>query len=99
MGMQDADDLYALPLLPIDHQMRAAGMNPYGGRELVPFPGHFREAGKQIEQSKQTIRVAVRLLNTPRVGTVLPDPRKIFLGNGPNGPTVICWHVGRAFGP
>ena len=49
MGMQDADDLDPLPFLPIDHQMRPAGMDAHRRREFLSRVGHLGKLRQQVE--------------------------------------------------
>ena len=52
MAVQNADDLDSLICLPIDHQVRATGMNPNRWRKLGSLTGDFRELNQEIEEQE-----------------------------------------------
>lgn len=65
MAVQDADDLYPLICLPIDHQMRATGMDPHCGRELGALTGDLRELDQKIKEREEAVGIALCLFDTP----------------------------------
>lgn len=92
MGMQDADDFDSLSFPSINHKMRTAGMNSNRRRKLDPFPGQLGEFGEQIEDRKQSISVALCLLQTPCRGSLQPDVCQIGFSRRPDKPAAISRH-------
>jgi len=97
--MQDASDFDFWPFDPINHEMRAGWMNPHRRSQFSSFTGHLGKIGKKIEDSEQTICIAICLFDTPARGAVSPDFRKIGLRGWPKNPAVATWHAARASGP
>jgi hypothetical protein len=61
VAVPDADDEDALGVDHIDHDMRAAGMDPRRWREFGPFAGKLRVAGKRLEAPTQAGVISRRL--------------------------------------
>lgn len=99
MRMQKPDDLDALPFLPIDHQMRPAGVDTHRRCELITLPGHFWILSEEIKQREEAIRVAIGLAHPPCRGPLKPEGFKISFCGRSKRPTAILRHALRAFEP
>ena len=97
-GMQDPEDFNPLLFRPIDNKMRATEMNPHRRSEFATFTGHLGKLREQVEDRKQTISIALCLLDAPTGSPVKPDPRKIGFSGGPKHPAVTFLRAARAFG-
>ena len=70
MAVQDAYDLDPLIHLPIDHQVRATGMNPHRGRKLGSLAGDLGEFDQQIKEREQPVGIVLGVFDTPCGGSL-----------------------------
>jgi hypothetical protein len=98
MAVEDADDLDPLLDVPIDHQMRTAGMDPHRWRKLDSFAGDLRELDQKIKEREKTVGITLCLIDTPFGRPMLPDVRKVVSRSRPDNPTAISRHAVRASG-
>ena len=99
MAVEDTDDLDALFILPIDHQMRATGMDPHRRRKLGALAGDFRKLDQKIEKREEPVGIVLCLIDTPYRGALQPDLRKVVFRSRPENPPATSPHSVHASGP
>lgn len=99
MAVEDTDDLDRLLALPIDHQVRATGMDSHRGRKLGALTGDLREFNQKIEEREEAVGIVIRLFDTPCGGPVEPNVRKIGFRSRSQQPAATSQHAVRASAP